>query len=683
MRPPFPAAGSRTATLERQRWLGALALAVALPLPFTGVVSIPFLLPFGALAVAALLAGKPLPPLRPWIENLLAPLILLVVVVAGGGMRFGVLRPVAQLAVLLAAVRLPGGGQRSRTLLAGGLIALIGIAGVASSTHLLLAPYLAAMLAFVVVAVGRMEILARAEAERAGGRPDWPPVRLVAATVALAIVVAAPLFVLLPRLRSPFAAAPFGSRPVSGFRDAIALHQIGALKLSHELALEVTFGRSARPDPEWLRLAGATVQHYRAGSWAEGRKTRQLLRRGAGGEVALGDAAPGLPVERAEITLRKATENLFVPPGAIALELPSDPTPVSRDRFGTLTIPRGTEMPVRYAVRFQAGRVVQAPPDPEDVALPPNAEPIRELALTITRGARGPLAAALTVESYLRSAYRYSATSNAPLRADPVQWFLFSSREGHCEFFASSMVMLLRSAGIPARLQAGYAGGDPDGEGGFLVRESEAHAWVVAWVGDRWRVFDPTPDDGRPGIGADLGGFSLALGWQRVEAAWDRWILTFSLTDQVDLSRLVVDALRAASGRWPRLLGGVAAALALAVLLRRVARRLAGPARPRFRGLSGILERINAEARRHGLIGEAALTPRALEQTLSAAVPPAAAALRWLVGRHERWCYGGHQAPPRDEVARAARTVRRALERHRPPPGSDLSATGRPAGTAP
>lgn len=667
-----------TAVLERQRWLGALALAAALPLPFTGVVSLPFLLPFVALAAAALLARTPLPPLRPWLENVLAPLILAVVLTAGG-LRFGVLRPVAQLAVLLAAVRLPGGGERSRTKLSAGLIALIAVAGIASSTHPMLALYLVGLLALVVAAVARIEMIEDAEASAAATRPGLPPARLVAATVALAVVVAAPLFVLLPRLRSPFAAATFGSRPVSGFRDAVALHQLGTIKQSRALALEIRFDPGARPDPEWLRLVGATVRHYRAGSWAEGRRTRQLVRGDRHGVAWLDEESAAPPLERAEVTLRREGENLFVPPGAVALELP-DGVPVWRDELGTLTIPRGTDMPVRYAVRFRPGQVEQAPPGRDDLALPRSAAPLRELARQVMGGSRTKLAAALVLEDYLRTSYHYSATTNAPVRADPVLWFLFSSREGHCEFFASSMVLLLRCAGIPARLQAGYAGGEPDGEGGFVVRESDAHAWVVAWVGDRWQVFDPTPPEGRPGIGNELAGLELELRWQRLEAAWDRWVLTFSLADQVDMSRVALDAVRAASGRWPLLLGAAVALVATVGLLRRLVRGLGGRLAPRSAGLSGALERITASGRRLGVLGDAELTPRALERSLAVVVPAAGAAARWLVAHHERWRYAEGGAPPGAEIRRATRAVLQALE-HRPPPGSDPPGGGRQGDT--
>ena len=668
-----------SATLERQRWLGALALAVAVPLPFTGIVSAPFLLPFAVAALAALLSRRPLAPLRPWLENLLAPAIL-IAVVAAGGMRFGMLRPVAQLAVLLAAVRLPGAGQRARARRTAALLALIGIAGIASTTHPLVVLYLLLLLALVVAAVGRLDILALAETEKGDPVGLRPPLRLVAATVALAVAAAAPLFVLLPRLRSPFAAAPFGSRPVSGFRDAVALHQLGTVKLSEDLALEVTFPAQSGPDPEWLRLTGATVQHYRAGAWAEGRRSRQLLAGGPAGVVALALPDAALPTVRAEVVVQKNAEHLFVPGGAVALELPTD-VPVSRDRLGTLTIPRRAETPIRYAVLFQPGRVVQRPPEPEDVALARGAAPIRELAQRIAGGERNRVLAALAIEAHLRTAYAYSTSTYAPLRQDPVLWFLFDSRQGHCEFFASSMVMLLRALDIPARLQAGYAGAESDGRGGFLVRESQAHAWVVAWLGDRWAVFDPTPADGRPGVVGESAGWSLALGWRQLEAGWDRWVLTFSLADQVDLVRQAGPALRGLMARWQTVLGLLIALLAAATLGRRLVPALMRARPVRGSGLTGAIESIAARARRHEIITEAEATPRRLERQVGDAVPAARPPLRWLVAHHERWRYAAGEAPPRGEITRASRAVARALERHRRRPGSDRSASAPPAGT--
>jgi transglutaminase-like putative cysteine protease len=655
--------------LERQRWLGALALAVAVPLPLTGIVSLPFLLPFVAAGLAALLARRPLAPFPLWLENLLAPLILVIVVLAGG-MRYGVLRPVAQLAVLLAAVRIPGCGLRGRAASATGMVALIGVAGVASSTHPALALYLVGLLALVVVAAGRLQILGLVESTHSDAVGDYPPPRMVGATIVVALVVSAPLFVLLPRLRSPFAASPFGSRPVSGFREAIALHRLGDVKLSRALALKVRFPGGETPSPEWLRLAGGTVQAYRAGSWAEEHRNSRLLRMGVTRTVGLGEEEPAGKLRRVEITLEKETDRLFLPLGAVRLEPPPG-VPVWRGHLGTLHIPRGTDPPVDYTAEFDPSLVNQPPPEPEDLRLSAGARAIRELAIRVTRGAGGPLARALDLESYLRTTYHYTTSTYAPIREDPVEWFLFRSRQGHCEFFASSMVMLLRSLGIPARLQAGYAGGEPDGDGNFWVRESDAHAWVVAWIGDHWRLFDPTPAEGRPGLLAESLGWRLRWDWQRLEQKWDRWVLTFSLADQLEIARRGWRAFTTLRSvllpALALLLAGVAGAVLLAPLLRRVAGW-----RPRHRGgVSGALRRVMRAAGDRGVEVDSGLTPRGLGEVLAPVLSDADGELRWLIEAHERHCYAGGDAPSRRELGRVSRRIigrLRALPRAVGPP---------------
>lgn len=652
--------------LERQRWLGALGLAVAVPLPFTGVVTWPFLLPFIAIAFAALAAKRPLKPLPTWLENLLAPLILFGVVAAGGGWRFGILRPVAQLAVLVAAVRMIGGHERRRAGTALLLLTLVGVAGIASSTHPLLAVYLLALLTLVVASAARLSTVSLADDVSAARRTSWPPVRLVAATVVLATLIAAPIFALFPRLRSPFAAVPLGARSVSGFREAVSLHGIGEIKESRARVLHVTFPGGRSFDPEWLRLTGTTLRHYRSGLWAQGRKNQERLAAGAAATVQLTDSPPRRALQRAEIVMEKGGDTLFAPPGTARLELPEG-VPVWFDPVAGLRVPRFTEPPVRYAVEFDPAAVLQSPPDAEDVRLPAGAEPVLELAAEVAAGAGSKLAEALAIEQHLRDGYGYSNRlgTDLPLRKDPVNWFLFESRTGHCEFFASSMVMLLRARGIPARLQAGYAGGEADGDG-FVLRDSNAHAWVVAHVAGAWRVFDPTPAIGRPGIGEGPTGWRVRLGWDVVEAAWDRWVLTFSLRDQLDLLRLGWELVYGRWRLWPRLLAALAGAALLLVLGRRLLARVELPRvfGPRD-GLARALDRLIALARRRGMVGPEAVTPRAFAATVGAALPEAERPLRWLVVRHERAAYAGGPPPPRREVAAHARAAARALAQKR------------------
>ncbi len=691
------------AVRERQRWLAALALAVAVPLPFTGIATLPFLAPFVAAALWVAASRRALAPLPPWLENTLAPVIL-VAVVAAGGVRYGILRPVAQLAVLVAAVRLPGCGQRSRAGSVGGILALVGIAGIASSTHPSLGVYLVALLVFVLVAVARLTAVSIGETGRASG---WPPFRLVAGSVVVAVLVAAPIFALLPRLRSPFAGAPFLGRSVGGFREAVMLHGIGDVKQSRRLALRVSFPGVAPPrvSPDWLRLAGATMKFYRAGGWVEGRLKveRTAVRPEQAIQLAERDGRDAL--RRVEISLEKPSAALFLPVGAVTLTMHS-PVALSREASGTVRVPRGIDLPLRYAVDFDPARVEQQAPDESDLELPPGSDDLRELAQRITRRSTNDLGASLAVEQYLQRTYRYVLQSYAPIREDPVHWFLFRSHQGHCEFFASSMVLLLRSLRIPARLQAGYAGGEPDGEGGFLVRDSEAHAWVVAYItgerlsgtgdsrrvaaaptggaadsrgpwrrtvqrepataprGGYWKQFDPTPPEGRPGIGG-LGGFQrLAMAWRNLEGFWDRWILTFSLGDQVDLARRAVEA-AASAGRHAVRWGPVALALAaLAILLLGRGKRGGAAHRPDAgRGpVTGALLTAMQAVTRRGLPVPPAMTARDFAKAAARTFPGIAGPLGWLVREHERFRYAQGFAPGARALRRAARAIESSLK---------------------
>ena len=103
-----------------------------------------------------------------------------------------------------------------------------------------------------------------------------------------------------------------------------------------------------------------------------------------------------------------------------------------------------------------------------------------------------------TIESWLRTTYRYSTVvKTPPAGRDPVDYFLFDLKEDFCEYFASSMVLLLRELGVPARLVEGFTTGSFDPTiGKYVVREQNAHAWVeVYFAGYGWIEFEPTPSE--------------------------------------------------------------------------------------------------------------------------------------------------------------------------------------------
>jgi transglutaminase-like putative cysteine protease len=122
-------------------------------------------------------------------------------------------------------------------------------------------------------------------------------------------------------------------------------------------------------------------------------------------------------------------------------------------------------------------------------------EDIAELAEEITDIYNNPYDKAAAITRYLRQNIEYSRTlPNQPDRADPIEWFLFESKTGFCNYYASAQVLMLRSLGIPARISVGYAQGEYDSETDrFIVRRLDSHAWPeVYFVDIGWVIFEPT-----------------------------------------------------------------------------------------------------------------------------------------------------------------------------------------------
>jgi transglutaminase-like putative cysteine protease len=119
---------------------------------------------------------------------------------------------------------------------------------------------------------------------------------------------------------------------------------------------------------------------------------------------------------------------------------------------------------------------------------------VRALAIELTASERTPYDRARAIESYLR-AFTYTLdVSRPPVGRDVVDYFLFDLRMGYCDYYASSMVVLARAAGIPARLVIGYANGTYNlNSKRFVVTEADAHSWVEIYFPDiGWVTFEPT-----------------------------------------------------------------------------------------------------------------------------------------------------------------------------------------------
>jgi len=139
------------------------------------------------------------------------------------------------------------------------------------------------------------------------------------------------------------------------------------------------------------------------------------------------------------------------------------------------------------------------------------------------------------IERYLKKNYRYSLDVKPPDdNINPVLYFLFESKAGYCEHYATAMTMMLRSAGIPSRVVTGFSGGELNEYGGYIiVRQSDAHSWVEAVIEGRWMRFDPTPPVliERPS--------ALILYIDMLRMKWERYVVAFSLSDQKEIVKTV------------------------------------------------------------------------------------------------------------------------------------------------
>ena len=308
----------------------------------------------------------------------------------------------------------------------------------------------------------------------------------------------------------PFAAPPQAISPDSyhGFRPYMDLRSRG--QLSDEIVMKV---RSEESVP----YRGVVFDEYSGKGWeiSTGEDAEELASDSSGFDTfaALSTEA-GLeqgPAREVAQVFHVEEDSSNVIFGAYYPETVFFPTGTIRvDPYGSLRAPYEIPGGSTYSV---ISRVPNVPPDrlrsagtayPEEIAekytrLPPEGlGRTRALARELTEGTTNPYDAVLTMNGHLRKTYPYDL-SIPPQREemDAVEFFLFEQRRGYCEQFASSLAVMARSLGIPARVATGYAPGEYNPFTGLHeVRASDAHAWVeVYFPGHGWSAFDPTPGD--------------------------------------------------------------------------------------------------------------------------------------------------------------------------------------------
>jgi transglutaminase-like putative cysteine protease len=386
---------------------------------------------------------------------------------------------------------------------------------------------------------------------------------LAALSVAFgAMIIGGALFFFFPR----FSAGYLGRTSLqptlmSGFSDNVELGQIGEIKKNSTVVMRVRTGKPVGYPT--LRWRGIALSMFDGKRWSSQDHDAVTIPAGLSGWINLTDRPPEpdatATVLRYTILLQPiATDTVFAPANAVSVrgnfsgegsnpEAGARRSYIIRDATGSLTNPFHNFSTIRYegfsllpAMNVPQLRVasMEYPEAIRDAYLQlPNLDPrIPELAKQITARAQTPFDKTIAVESYLRSRYTYTLNLTGKPGDDALAHFLFETRAGHCEYFASAMAIMLRTMGIPTREVNGFLPGEYNDLGGdYIVRASDAHSWVeVYFPGNGWLTFDPTPPGAESG-----GGFFSRLGqymdW--FELSWNEWVINYDFIHQILLAQ--------------------------------------------------------------------------------------------------------------------------------------------------
>ncbi|MGH7805468.1 MAG: transglutaminaseTgpA domain-containing protein, partial [Candidatus Binatia bacterium] len=303
------------------------------------------------------------------------------------------------------------------------------------------------------------------------------------------------VFVFFPRMGAGFFANPLGrSSGLSGFSDEVDLGDVASLQLDSSVAMRVTVDDPEALPPELRYWRGATLDKFDGRQWSRSPQRYRPLDR----IFPMGFATGARSRERLKIREEVILEPMEIPALVVLgrpLEIRGRFSGVLMDELGNL---RGAFPPSR--IRYEVVAALdgdRSHPTSETLELPAIDPRIRALAEERTADAEDDADRAQALLEVFRQGFRYSLEPGDVGEADPLARFLFETRLGHCEYFASSLAVLLRAAGVPSRIVNGYRGGEWNEYGGyFLVRQSDAHSWVEAFVDDEWQLLDPTPPGG-------------------------------------------------------------------------------------------------------------------------------------------------------------------------------------------
>lgn len=370
------------------------------------------------------------------------------------------------------------------------------------------------------------------------------------------ILYAAPIciamWIFFPRLATPFWAVPIDtSRATTGLSDTMSPGDISSLSQSNEVAFRVRFDGTI-PEPRDRYWRAMVLTRFNGRSWT-------------GSEPAIGETPDKQIAVRGEAIRYQVTMEPTMQQWVFAMDMPMEwslgRTFMGRQQQLTRVTP--IEQRVAYSVESYTDYTIQADlprafrywysnvPDDSNRETQAMAVDMREQAGSDTAYIDAVLAKFHTEEFFY-------TLEPPPLGANSVDRFMFDTRRGFCEHYASAFAVMMRAAGIPSRIVLGYQGGEVNPMGGHLiVRQSDAHAWTEVWLQEYgWYRIDPTSavaperieygtnDVALAGLG-EAWGFSatskmlhqLTLTWDVMNATWNDWVLGYGPEKQSEFMR--------------------------------------------------------------------------------------------------------------------------------------------------
>lgn len=353
-------------------------------------------------------------------------------------------------------------------------------------------------------------------------------IKLVSKLLLHGLPLAAVLFFIFPRLPGPLWSLPEDAMASTGLSDSMSPGSIGQLSKSNEVAFRVEFDGTP-PASHQLYWRGPVLSEFDGRNWNTG---TSLMETGPRRYVGTNE------LHHYTVMLQPHKQRwLFALDAAISLPR-ADSIKESNPGFQSSVRPLGRLMSdgqlianqaVSQVLRYRQSSMLSdtfhssSPPAHTTRYLPgKNTKTIAFSKSLREKSSSDTEFIASVLQHFTSDSFRY--TLKPQLLGDaPIDEFLFQTKEGFCEHYAAAFVVMMRAAGIPARVVTGYLGGQMNGDY-MIVRQSDAHAWAEAYIDGVWRRFDPTgyvaPSRVEQGLSAALPNEVLDSGFSGVGSSW-------------------------------------------------------------------------------------------------------------------------------------------------------------------